>query len=235
MSTNKTSVCRMAMCLVALLSGCASGPNLQEIRSKIPPGQVYVSHSKYNGTLVYNPSELVSVVTPAAVVTRNTLGTGFVVLSAFVGGNGALSVSKEGMIGSKFADDKGNVLPNPFVMTYADVLQQEVNDWMNKHEESKAKVYFHGIEVINGHTRLIYDALTGKESEDFRLRVSMFVHRSKEKGGSKSFDSDFLSATAHRLDEWRNQDFQLLRAELSVAQQACTTKVVAGMPELLAD
>ena len=192
----------------------------------------------YERSTTYNAPGFVSIVTPQAVITRNTLGTGLSVLTAFVGGHAPLTVSKENMVGTKIEDDRGQDIKNPFLADYEPQVQRMVDEWLGKNESYLAKTYAQPLYIYNGHTRLIYEALTGAGSDDYSLHVSMHASKMKEQSTSKwdlpqQINCDYQSQPPFRKEKWMANHMQLVQEELKKAEQSCTDKIIADLPMLL--
>lgn len=239
----KTSIFLLNLTIATtLLSACSTSSDYKQAKIITPPGKVYVIYSKYETndrySINYNTPEFITIVTPASVIARNSIGTGFSIVSSFLGGQMSLTASKEQMTGSELEDANKNKIPNPFTKNLEDKLTLISKEWISKNPDYQAKVYEKPIYIYNGHSRLVYEELTGVNSEKYRLIISSTIVKEQELKNSsrryKSFECDFQSPKPRSETEWRAANFELLKKELIIAEKSCEERVIANLPLLLA-
>lgn len=239
---NDHKIMRTIVCLLAVfLTACSTPTQRKETKAPTPPGQVAVYQSNYDpymGTR-YNPAPNVTIVKAGSVVTRNTLGAGLALVgSLLAGGNSPLAVSKDAMVGTDIVADNNTKITNPFLNGYSPILYAAIQDWLEKNPAYKSKTYENRVVIHNGHSRLVYEALTGSGSDQYRLHVSMTVSKEKERHTSGSrfqeVNCDYQSAAPKTEVEWKQNNHQPLREALLAASNSCTERVLASLPLLLA-
>lgn len=229
----------LVIAVSSILFGCAS----QQVAPIQTPAQLNVSYTQQypsEARLKEIPNEITIVKREA---TSKNVGTQValnVLLLAVGGGVGVQGFSKDGLKGAPITDvkDRRN-LQNPIPNTFVNDLRSNLNALAQAQPEFSSKVYRNAFMITDGHTRLVYENLTGTEEETFRLKTDLLIYKRKETAGMFSI-SPFVEVDCKNqspeplpLATWAEQDYQLVRKQLTAMLDQCAKKVAMELPNFL--
>lgn len=220
------------------LIGCASNPAAVREAGSVPVR--YTTSLPDGSVLKERPSE-VTIVRKAN--TQKEVGKQValnVLMLALGGGAGLQTFGKGDLRGGviELAGDRANI-KNPIPDEFVTRLNERINGAIRADAVLSQKVWENPIEVAGGHTRLLYETLLGEE-EKFRLSMSLVVYKRKENWSSFSLQRpnvevgcEMASDKPLPLPAWSDNQYSLVKTELTAMLDKCEKDVVAAMPGLL--
>jgi hypothetical protein len=226
------------VCAAALLAGCASAPPPSN------PGSVKVQYTQAfpDGSYLKEIPTEVTIVRRAN--TQREVGKQValnVLMLALGGGVGVQRFGKEDLKGEAIeaAGDRAN-LANNIPGAFAARLQEKITAAVQQDAVLASRSWRYPILVAGGRTRLLYEELQGADEERFRLLTHLVVYKARENRSAFSITSPYVTVdcsggTEKPLDlpSWALDNHALIRTELVRLQDACESKVLAALPELL--
>ena len=164
-----------------------------------------------------------------------------VLLFALAGGTGFTSSSKDNMNGAVIdgLEDRSNLqIPSPDA--FAQRLQVQVNNAIKSSETAPAKPFSKPLLVAGGATNLVYESLTGEESQLYRLKSDWVVYKQRESFSFRGPYSLMVNCNDQSdkplsQDEWAQDNYARVKSEMDATLARCEKKVLAAAPDLLKD
>jgi hypothetical protein len=163
-----------------------------------------------------------------------------VVMLALGGGAGLSGFSKYELKGDAIEElkDRSNIR-NPIPTDFVQKVQQLVNGWTEGKPEYKQGRYKNVLMVAGGSSKLVYESLSGDDSDKYRLVTELAISKRKENAGLISFrpfvelDCGGGSKTILTEKQWAEDDYAKVKIELDATLKSCETKLAEKLPELL--
>jgi hypothetical protein len=228
-----------ALVATIFLSGCAStGVDMKQPAGTLPVA--YTLRYPTGGHLKKVPEEVDIV---RRETTQRQVGAQVVVniaLLAVAGGMGVSPFSKNDLKGDEITiDGTREHLRNPVASEFIQRLQHRIDAALQADHALREKSFAQPLQVAGGYARLVYETLLGTDEEQFRLKSDLVVYKRMEKTSiwrPPFVIVDCASASQEPRPEsyWAQQDYLPVATELRAALDACEEKVLAALPELLA-
>ncbi len=237
---------------VAVLNGCATVDT--EVKS-FPPGKVIVESTRApsaSGGFINDYSN-VRIVTATSAIGKNTLSVLTAVPRIFLSGGSNVYLEKTEMHGDELETAEKKKIVNPLFQgkSIVESTQSNVDAFIHGSESFRSKTFKNKLFITSGATRLIYESLTGSDSERYRLHVTMRAYKVIENPPTDTLeifkaswagelkpnvpvvDCSYVSEQPLGIDEWLKADHLLLNHEMARVGEACTFKIKNDLQNLL--
>lgn len=129
---------------------------------------------------------------------------------------------------------------NPVPTDFVRMLKTAIGAKLVEHDSLRDRSFKHPVVVGGGSARLMYETLTG-EADRYFLQLDLTVYKRKESIGLLAWNPDVrvdCSGRSERtavLEEWAADNYLPVQAQLQQQLKACEQKVLAELPNLLAN